>query len=112
MYYDLGIVAVEKARSCSELRKLWTMHAAVACDDGSGDDVDFESVSLHFTLQARNYFNCALRHANPASRYTTKKILQCLALVTGLEDFSAFLIHASIGGASCNVMRGEIRSTG
>lgn len=110
-YYDLGIEALEKARGSTELQALWANHSVVANDDGSGEDIKCESVILHYTLHARNYFNCALRHAYPASSHTTKKILRCLALVTGPGDFSAFLIHASIGGAARSIVRDAISSS-
>lgn len=108
-YFKLGLEALDKARSTNELYHLWKDHAVFPGKNQGQEVVDCDSSLLH-TLQARKYFNCALLHANPASAYTTKNILRCLALVTGPEVLSAFLIHASVGGAARNVIRDAIVS--
>lgn len=108
-YFDLGIEALEKARSGNELNQLWRDHIVIPCDSELGEVIDNSDLSLMPNIiKARQYFNCAFLHAKPASNFTTKKILRCLALVTGPEMLSSFLIHASVGGMARNIVRDGI----
>lgn len=111
-YFELGMSALEKAKSDNELHSLWKDHSVSSNKSELDTDcVDLNESSLPFTSQARKYFNCALSHAHPASNYITKKILRSLALVTGPETLSAFLINASVGGTSRNIVRDAIHSS-
>lgn len=105
-FFELGLEALKKAKSSNELHNLWGDQAVFTHKDNKiGSFGHFDLSSLPNVTQAKKYFHSALLHANPASNYTTKKILRCLALVTGPEVSSAFLIHASVGGAARNIVR-------
>ena len=105
-FYDLGLIALKKAKQCGELRLLWSGHSVVAqVGDDDLDTSECDLSPLDYTNQAKNHFQCALRYANPASDVATKNILRCLALVTGPKDSTAFLVHTSVGGAARNIVR-------
>ena len=111
-YFDLGMEALEKARSGNELNQLWTDCAVFSCGSEIGEDREISDPSLMPNIiQARQYFNCALLHAKPASCFTTKKVLRCLALASGPGMLSSFLIHASVGGMARNIVRDGIDPT-
>ena len=103
--FEVGLEALRKARSGNELHNLWEDRAVCNEDMTNGGIGHFDEHSLPNIAQARSYFKSALLYAKPASCYITKKILRCLALVTGPEALSAFLIHASVGGAARNTVR-------
>ncbi|KAL3766413.1 hypothetical protein ACHAW5_008650 [Stephanodiscus triporus] len=114
-YYRLGLFALRSARKCGELQGLWTGNA-VFLDEGQ-HKINFNGVesTASSTLEARKFFQCALRNAPPASSDLTKNILRCLALVTGPADgkagkglTAASLIHMSVGGSSRNIVRDEL----
>ena len=111
-YYHFGLIALGKARDNGELNTLWKEHAAVPNSE-EHCHVDFNGgASTQFTLEARFLFKTALINAPPASSDITKKILRCLALVSGPNEgqsepglMTASLIHMSIGGSSRNIVR-------
>ena len=97
--YELGLIALEKARDRGELRSLW--HGYSVSNDRA---VDGEYPPLQHILEARKHFQHAIRQAGSTANKFTKDVLRCLALTTGPEDSDAtsFFIHASIGGSIRN----------
>ena len=95
--YELGLIALEKARKCGELFSLWHGYLVTNCKAG-----DEEDPTLLHTLEAKDHFQRALNQAGPSTTKFTKDVLRCLALTTGPENTAAvsFFIHASIGGNS------------
>ena len=117
-YYQLGLTGLSSARKSGELHRLWTGNAVFHDDDDDPHKAnvdDAESKVDSYLLEARNFFQCALESAPPASHDLTRNILRCLALVTGpVEEESetglttASLIHMSVGGCSRNIVQNEL----
>ena len=85
-YYQLGLTGLSSARKSGELHRLWTGNAVFHDDDDDPHKAnvdDAESKVDSYLLEARNFFQCALESAPPASHDLTRNILRCLALVTG-----------------------------
>jgi separase len=95
--YELGLLALNKARDRGELFTLWQDFFVTS---GKTDNSEFPP--LQYTFEARKHFQSALNHAGPSATKLTKDILRCLALTTGPEDTdaSSFYVNSSIGGSS------------
>lgn len=108
-FYQLGLLALFKAREQGELCTLWSEHATGIAGNGSCRD-GFSDAQLSSTTEARECFRCALSNAPPASCTLTKNILRCLALVSGprQQASTAAMVHMSIGGAARQIVRDSL----
>jgi separase len=116
-YYQLGLTGLSSARQSGELHRLWTGNAVFhdGDDPPNANFDDAESKVDSYLLEARNFFQCALETAPPASHDLTRNILRCLALVMGPVEgesetglTTASLIHMSVGGCSRNIVQNEL----
>ena len=111
-YYELGLIALSRASANGELRQLWGEHASVMGDNKPKDND--EPSNCEDVAEAKNLFGAALKSAPPASHEISKKILRCLALVSGPGSTKddrliiSAMIHASIGGSARNSVQDSL----
>ena len=109
-YYELGLIALSRASENGELRQLWGKHSSAM----SENDDNNELTNLEDVAKAKELFGAALKSAPPASHEISKKILRCLALVSGPGSSKgdrvivSALIHASIGGSVRNFVQDSL----